>query len=114
MEARHRLVAKRTNLSGSPGNLSSKRMTAEERAIECRPRLLARVIVVRADLFDDNPPLDAHVRCLQEGCEHHRADQPRRVDCGCARRMDPIDRALSVGARIRRRPERLHCMGERR
>jgi hypothetical protein len=75
-------------------------MHAIERPVECRPRLLARIIVVRADLFNDDLALNAHVLCLQERCKRNGANQPRRVNRGCSWRMDPIDRALSIGPRI--------------
>ncbi len=46
MKASHRVMAQRTNLRGSRSNLTPERMIAIQRAIESRPRLLARVIII--------------------------------------------------------------------
>ena len=100
MKASDRFMPKCADLRRSSCDLSSKCMHAKEGTIQRRPRLFARIIVVRADLFNHDLTLNAHVLWVQEWCKRHRADQPCRFHRNGLRNMDPVDRALSISPRI--------------
>jgi hypothetical protein len=75
-------------------------MFTKEGAIQRRPRLFARIIVVRANLFNHDLTLNSHVLWVQKWRKRHRADQPCRLHRNGLRNMDPVDRALSISTRI--------------
>ena len=113
MKGVHRPMLQPANLRDRPGNLAAKRMIAEEGTVKCSGCLLTRIVRIRANLFDHDLALNLQVLWEQERCERNGADQSRRLGRNGAWHMNPEERALAIGPRIRVRADPLHRLRKR-
>ena len=96
-----------------PADLSTERAVAEHRCLEQDLRVLGRVVLVAADLLDDDATLTGDLVAAQRRADDQLADHVHPAGRLAMRDAHPVDGRFAVGGRVERATNALDRFADR-